>query len=359
MKRMFIRRTAVLEAIVLLLVIVLPILVNKVEAANFQQAYVRLDRISDVTTTGGTVCARPATANTESDVQVTFPTVAGTDFTVNSTATNWVVDDTNLPTGSTFWIGMTSGVTDADSVSGKTVTFPSGDLVVGTMYCFHFTGTSTLTTGALGNDQVGTITTRTSGAATIDSSSYALSVIANDQLVISATVPPTFSVVFGDGADADADANTDSFTGNLSTTTTSTYGNTLTVATNAQDGWIAWVKSANAALNSTVASASIATAGTVNGAPSDLASLTGYVLDVDETTETCSGSSNLVIDPEYLGANTTSGGTLSTSFQPIASCDGVASGDVLTLIERAKISAVQAAASDYTDTLTIVAAGRF
>jgi hypothetical protein len=31
----------------------------------------------------------------------------------------------------------------------------------------------------------------------------------------------------------------------------------------------------------------------------------------------------------------------------------------LTLIERAKISAVQAAATDYTDTLTVVAAGRF
>jgi len=62
---------------------------------------------------------------------------------------------------------------------------------------------------------------------------------------------------------------------------------------------------------------------------------------------------------EYNGTNTTSGGALSTTFQPIAASSGTTDGDVLTLIERAKVTAVQAAASDYTDTLTIVAAGRF
>jgi hypothetical protein len=74
-------------------------------------------------------------------------------------------------------------------------------------------------------------------------------------------------------------------------------------------------------------------------------------------TGTVSQASNF--GAEYNGTNTTSGGTLSTTFQPIAAANGTTDGDVLTLIERAKISAVQAAATDYTDTLTVVAAGRF
>ena len=62
---------------------------------------------------------------------------------------------------------------------------------------------------------------------------------------------------------------------------------------------------------------------------------------------------------EYATSNATSGGTLSNIFQPIAASSGTTAGDILTLIERAKISSVQAPAADYTDTLTVVAAGRY
>lgn len=322
---------------------------NRAEAADFTEVYIRLDRLSDSTTTGGTVCARPATVGTEADVQVTFPTVAGTDFTVNSTASNWTVTTTDLPNGTSAWVGINT----ATAVSGKIVTFPSGDLVVGTTYCFNFAATNTLTTGASGNNQTGTVTTRTGAAATIDSSAYALSVINDDQIVVSATVPATFSFALS--------ANADSI-GTLSTTTASSTGVTATMTTNASGGWVAWVKSLNAGLASASAGVSIATAGSVDNTPSDLASTTGYVLDVDITTDgggtgTITQASNW--GAEYAGANTTSGGTLSTSFQPIAASSGTTDGDVLTLIERAKIVATQAAATDYTDTLTVVAAGRF
>ena len=50
---------------------------------------------------------------------------------------------------------------------------------------------------------------------------------------------------------------------------------------------------------------------------------------------------------------------LSTTFQAIAAANGTTAGDVLTLIERAKVTATQEAAGDYTDTLTVIAAGRF
>ncbi len=320
---------------------------HNTQAANLQQGYVRLDRLAASTTTGGTVCAKPTTAGTETTVKVTFPT----GFTVNSTASNWTTTTTNLPSGATIW----PGIGTASSVSGQDVTFPSTDLTVGTLYCFNFSGTSTLTTSTAGNDKSGVITLQAAGPTTIDSGSYALSIVSNDQIVVTATVPPTFSFALS--------GNTDTFTSNLSTTTTSTSGRTVTISTNGASGWVAWVKSANAGLNSTGTGASIATAGSVDNTPTDLASTTGYVLDVDITTDSATGTGTVSqasnFGAEYAGANTTSGGTLSTTFQPIAAASGTTDGDVLTLTERAKITAVQAAANDYTDTLTVVAAGRF
>jgi hypothetical protein len=347
----------------LLLVIVLPIIFSeKAEATNLTLALVRPDRLATSTATGGMVCAKSTTVDVETMVKVTFPT----GFATVDTSANWVVDNAGIPADSTFWIGMTSGVTTASAATGQDVTFPSGDMVVGTLYCFHFTGTSTLTTHATpGNNYTGTITTQKAGPTDIDSSGYALSTVSNDQVVVTATVPATFSVAFGDGADPDSNANTDSFTANLSTSTASTYGNTITIGTNAASGWVAWVKSANAALSSASTGASIATAGSVDNNDTDLAVdvTSGYVLDVDITTQGSGGTGTVTqasnYGQEYNGLNVTSGGTLSTAFQPVAASDGTTDGDVLTLIERARITAVQAAATDYTDTLTVVAAGRF
>ena len=320
---------------------------QNVQAANLQQAYIRLDRLAASTTTGGTVCAKPTTVGTETTVKVTFPT----GFSVNATASNWTVTTTNLPSGATIW----PGIATASAVSGQDVTFPSTDLTVGTLYCFNFSGTSTLTTSTAGNDKSGVITLQATGPTTIDSGSYALSIVSNDQIVVTATVPPTFSFALS--------GNTDTFSSNLSTTTASTTGRTVTISTNGASGWVAWVKSANAGLNSAGTGASIATAGTVDNTPTDLTSTTGYVLDVDITTDSATGTGTVSqasnFGAEYAGANTTSGGTLSTTFQPIAAASGTTDGDVLTLTERAKITAVQAAANDYTDTLTVVAAGRF
>ncbi len=62
---------------------------------------------------------------------------------------------------------------------------------------------------------------------------------------------------------------------------------------------------------------------------------------------------------EYNGTTTEEGGTLSTSYQIVATADGTTDGDVFTLVERAFISATQPAASDYTDTLTVIAAGMY
>lgn len=329
----------------LLTFIVGPLLPGGKAQAIFTEAYLRLDRMKASTTTGGTVCAKPATTGTEVDVQVVFPT----GFTVNTTAANWTVTTTNLPSGATAWVSIGT----ATAVSGQTVTFASGDLVVGTLYCFNFTGTSTLTNSTAGASKTGTITTRTVTPTTVDTSPYATAVITDDQIAVTATVPSIFSFTLGGNTAA---------LGTLSTsTTTSATGVTLTIATNASVGWIAWVK--NAGLTSTATGETITSPGTVDDTPSDLASTTGVVLDVDITTD--SGVGDGVVSQaagygaEYAGTNTTSGGALSTTLQPIARSNGTTDGDVLTMILRSKVSAVQAAAADYADTLTVVGAGRF
>lgn len=330
---------------------------GKAQAGGLGNVSVRLDRMMAGQATGGTICARPITTDTETLVKITFPT----GFTVNPTAANWTTSVTNLPAnpaGYTVaaWPGIGAA---AQTASGQDVTFVSTDLTPGTtIYCFNFSGTTTLTTGTASNAYVGSVTTQKAGPTTIDSSSYNLSTITDDTITITAVVPPNFSFSIAGG-------NTDSFTGNLSTSVVSTTGKTATITTNAANGWVAWVKSANAGLTSASASASIATAGTVNNstADSDLASTTGYVLDVsftDSATATTGTVSQAAgYGAEYAGNGTSSGGTLSTTFQPIAAASGVTDGDTITLKERAKISAIQKAANDYTDTLTVIAAGRF
>lgn len=333
------------------------VFVNKAEAANLQRTIVRFDRLAASTVTSGQVCAQPQTTSAVNvDVQVTFPT----GFTVSTTAGNWAATTANILSGSTAWPGITTATA---TVSSQTVTWTySGNqtLTAGTLYCFIWTNTAALTTGTAGNDKVGSVTTRTTAAATIDSGSYATSIVSNDQIVVTATVPSTFTFTLP--------VNTDTFTTNLGTTTVSTNGRTATIATNAASGWVAWVKSANAALNSVSTGATIATAGSVDNTPSDLASVTGYVLDVNYT-DSATGTGTITqaanFGQEYAGGNNsdtvggTAGGALSTTFQPIAASSGTTDGDSLVLVERAKISAVQAAAADYTDTLTVVAAGRF
>ena len=309
-------------------------------AAGHQQTWVRLDRLAAGATTGGTVCVKTAVINvTEANVAVTFPS----GFTVNGTAGNWTTTTTNLPSGASAW----AGIGTATLVSTQTVTFPSSDLTANTLYCFNFSGTTTLTNSTAGNDKTGTVA---SGG---NSSTYALSVVSSDSIVVSATVPATFTFSLP--------TNTDSFVSNLSTSVTLTSGSVATIATNAAAGWVAWVKSANAALNSVSTGATIATAGSVDNTVTDVSATNGYFLDVaftDSGTGTGTVTQAANYGQEYDG-DATHGGTLSTTFQPVAASSGTTDGDTLTFKELAKISAVQAAATDYTDTLTVVAAGRF
>ncbi len=311
-------------------------------AAQLAEAFLRLDRMTASTATGGTVCLKmTTTGSADAKVKVTFPT----GFTVGGTAGNWTVSTSNLPLGAS----PMPGINTASAVASQTVTFPITDISDTSLYCFNFNNNTTLTTGTAGTDKTGTIQVTTSADAEIDVAGYATAVVGSgeDQVSITATVPSTFSFALGTNTQA---------LGTLSTgSITSGTGVSVTIVTNASNGWVGWVKSANAALNSTVTGDSIATTGTVDDTPSQLSAGTeGYVLDANVT------SGSPTIDAEYNGTGDSDyGGALSTTFTEFATASAPTASDVVTLKPRVAISGLTQAATDYTDTLTVVAAGHF
>lgn len=312
-------------------------------AAALTQTFVRFDRMKISTATTGTVCAKPATVATEASVQVTFPT----GYTVSTTVGNWTVSTTNLawPATASAW----PGIGTATAAAGQVVTFPSTDLTVGTLYCFNWTNTAALSvTGSASASNAGTITTRTSVPATIDTAGFSTASIADDQIVVTATVAQTFSFALS--------GNTDPL-GTLSTgsVTSSPTPRTVTVNTNAKNGWYVWASDSNTGLNSASAAATIAS--TTPGSNSTLSAGTpGYNTGV--TQSQVGGSGTVTVAAPFVGGASTGGG-LDTSLRTLVSSNGTADTAVLTLTNNVAIGATTAAASDYTDTITVVGAGLF
>lgn len=358
-----------IAAIVLLAEILTPLFASMpVDAAHppFAYAYIRLNRVVATTATGGTICATtPAVSpGVVTYITIRFPTLgAGTDFIVNSVATNWTVTTTDLPAGATAW----PGIGTATNVTGKTVRFPSMALAVSTFYCFNFSGTNTLTTSQAGDSFKAFFGSYNASNTNLMESQFGISIVDGstkfDQYTVTATVPPIFIFYL--------QSNVDSFPADLDPTFVSvSSGVNFNITTNAKGGWIAWVKDSQQGLYSSTANYKIPTAGTVDGAPTVLVANTeGYVLAADVVTDAAGGCA-VAPDPEYNKANgvavgdqAKAGGTLSAFFQPVASCTGVppatSNGDVVRLSERVSIAGGTPAGTDYADILTVVAAGNF
>lgn len=319
-------------------------------AAPAGNTYMRCDRMRASTAPGNclVVFTTSATAFTEGYIKVTLDTewVSTTNF--STTATNYTVSTAGLPGGVTAM----PGVATADQVSGNTIRFPVTALANSTTYGFFITGTGLITNPTASTTIIHTIFSRDTGDTTTgDTKDIAVPTISDDQIAVTATVAPTFTFVF---------ANNSQPLGTLSSGAISSgTGTGITITTNAPGGWNAWVRSANVGLTSANAAKTINTTGSIDGSPSTISAGTeGYVLDVDLTTD-AGGGGTVTLAGEYNGASTSQGGTLSTSLQSIASANGTANGDVVTLIPRAAISGITPAASDYTDTLTVVGAGIF
>jgi len=364
-KQLTYNRLPLLAAAAVLMLVALPILMlGHVSAAPFTKAFVRLDRLSATTFTTARVCFQPAATTNIHAVVVVFPTTSGTDYVIDSTAADWGMDTTNLDTGQT---AMGGTLPLHPTVSGKTVTVTlTADFTTvssANTYCFNFNkqaGTGIIKTSSAGATETtqGTITTQDSGSATINQTTYSESIVASDQVAVSGVVPPSFSFALS--------GTTDSFTTNLTpATVVSTTGRTITLITNAASGWIVWAQDAQnngsgqGSLHSSVASHYIAD---VNGNAPGVASAAlntsseNYGLGVTVTTN---GSGTAAADAGYDGATNKAGSLDPTRFRPIATAGGVTNADVITVTERANSLATTPAASDYSDTITFVGAGRF
>jgi len=339
-----IQKNQIIVAILVMGIVVAPFMNSQpAKAAALSQVFVRFDRMAINSPTTGTVCAKPLTASTEAHVQVVFPT----GYTLG-TAANFTVDTTNTawPTGGTAWLGIGT----ASNVTSQTVTFPSTDLVVGTLYCFNWINSTAVTVkSSATSSNLGSVTTQDSGPATIDTAQFMTASISNDQIQVSATVPSAFSFALSGNTDA---------LGTLSTgsVTTSPTPRTATVSTNAKNGWLVWAKDTSTGLTSATASSTIAS--TTPGSNSTLsAGTTGYNTGI--TTTQVGGTGTITVAAPFVGTSTGQGGGLDTSMRTLASSTGTADTAVLTIKNNVAISATVPAASDYADTITVVGAGLF
>ncbi|HEX7963066.1 MAG TPA: hypothetical protein VF466_00600 [Candidatus Saccharimonadales bacterium] len=312
-------------------------------AGSLGQTTVRFDRLQTSQATTGTVCAKPATTATEASVQVVFPTGytlgAAASFTVNTTNLNW-------PTGGTAWLGINT----ATNVTTQTVTFPSSDLTVGTLYCFNWTNSAAVqVTGSVSSNNTGSVTTRTSTPTNIDTANYSTVSLAADQIGVSASVPQSFTYALNNTSDALGALSTGSVT-------PSPTPRTLTINTNAASGWMVWAQDATTGLRSPSTSYTIAS--TTPGSNSTLSTNNeGYNMGV--TSSQTGGSGSITVAAPFVGGSLGKGGGLDTTLRTVASSTGTANGAVLTLTNNASISTLTTAANDYADTITLPAAAMF
>lgn len=328
--------TAALAYITMITSSLFIVLSGSASAAALSEVLVRFDRMKASTATTGTVCAEAANAG-QSSITVSFP--AG--YTVSTTTGDWATSTTNLawPAGASAWpsIGAT-----ASSAVGQDVTWSSGALVAATLYCFNWTNSAALTTASAGT-YTGTIATNVDSATT-----FATATIADDQIVVTASVAPSFTFALS--------ANSD----NLGALTTGAVASsptprTATVNTNAKNGWYVWARDTNTGLTSASAAKTIAS--TTPGTNSTLSAGTeGYNTGV--TQSQTGGSGTITVATAFVGGASTGGG-LDSTLRTLASSNGTANNAVLTLTNNAAISSITPAASDYTDTITVVGAGLF
>jgi hypothetical protein len=346
------RLAAALFGLAITLQTVVPLLVPSASAGTLTNTLVRFDRLSQAVATTGTVCAKPVTVGVESSVAVTFPT----GFTVSTTVGNWTTNTTSSgygwPTGGTAWLtpgGAGSiGSASASTAVGQVVTWTSSDLTVGTLYCFNWTTTTGLTSVGTAGDYTGTVATN------LDTGTYGVTTVGvgNDQITVSATINPTFSMTLS------------AFTDNLGILTSglvsvSPTPRTATVSTNAPNGWYLWGKDSNQGLNSVSASytvPSVVTCSSGSSSNSTLAAGTeGYNLGAVATSGTES------IAATFVGGSAGRGGGLcnSAGYQTVASSANTANASVVTLTNNAAISGTTKPGADYTDLETFVGAGLF
>jgi hypothetical protein len=346
--------------LVMLSFVLFPVLSAKTQATSLNQAGVRLGRLGNAASTGNDllVTFKPKTsAGTVAKVDVVFPTGFAIATGTPSTGTTFPATPASItaPTGLAATAAATSGTKDImasgmSTLSASTLygfTIPSGTVTnpssAGQYNVTVCTGTASLTAGCASN--------------VIDTTMvpvYIYGASANmDQVVVTGSVANNFSFALS--------ANTDTIPSVDPTTIQTSSGVNMTVSTNSGLGYTAYIKSGQSYLSSANNPGTNITTGTFNASPDTVTAGTtdyGFVPSTGTAGSTSTGS--IAYDGEYNVSDGTHAGSFnSTNYASFVSRNGYTNGDIIALKERVAVTSTIAAATDYTDTLTIVAAGNF
>ncbi|MFI5240415.1 MAG: hypothetical protein ACHQUB_01780 [Candidatus Saccharimonadia bacterium] len=359
---------------------ILPFLIGTADATpTFAYTQVIFNRMQTSTATTGTICSEFSTnpGTTATTLSVVFP--AG--YTVSTTNGNWTINTTSQPdwpTGASAWTGV-AAPSGGTGVVGQQVNFNvTGASQPGSTgpYCFNWTNSAAVSNPSAANPSLQGSTTLAHGAypgSTAEyTSNWASAAITSDQITVSAIVPPTFTFTLS--------GNSQAFSSNLSpSATVSSVTLTATVQTNAASGYACFVEDANnkgvtdsgsspanehGALHSTIANYTVAN-NTTNSLGTAAHTLTtgseDYGFAVGSVSQGGGGQIGTgTADPAYDSTTGTKAGVLDpTQLRPFGSSTGDSNGDGYVFLERADIAGITPAATDYADTLTIVAAGYF
>jgi hypothetical protein len=331
-------------------------------AAQLTQAGVRLGRLSPSATTGN-------------DVLVTFK--------LNTTPTSVAKISISFPSGFTLTAGTPTPVTTGFPNTPASIAVPPGTLTSvvtssgagagGTIVVSGLTSASLNNTslygfiipsGSVQNPSTGatqynlSVASQNSGGTPIDTTTTPVYITTSspaDQVTVNASVAANFSFSLS--------ANSDTVPPADPSAVQTSSGVTMTVGTNSALGYTAFVKSANGALTSATSPGTPINSGTFNGSPDALTPLGTiskytFVPSTGTACTTCTGS--ITYDAEYNGITGTTGGSFNgTSFASFVSRNGYTNADAIILKERVAVTNTIGAANDYTDTLTIIAAGNF
>lgn len=344
-------------ASVLVLSLLLPTVAS---ATQLTQTSVSLGRLGISASTGNNLLVTfklNTTPTSVAKIGLTFPS----GFTLTAgTPTPTTSGFPNTPASITAPPGtLTSAVTSSGAGAGGTIVvsgLTSASLNGTTLYGFFIPSGSIANPSTAGQYTV-TVSSENSGGTPIDTTTASVYIFGSsanqDQVVVNASVSPNFSFSLS--------ANSDTVPKADPTTIQTSTGVTMTVGTNSPLGYTAYVKSANGSLTSASNPGTPITTGTFDGSPDTVTAGTtdyGFVPSTGTACSSCTGS--ITYDGEYAVSNGTHAGSFNgTNFASFVSRNGYTNADQILLQERVAVATTIGYANDYTDTLTIVAAGNF
>lgn len=345
---------------ILLVAILLSILfMPDFASANLAPAEVRLGRLGNGASANNdalVVFKLNTAPTTVAKIVITVPT----GFTTTAgTPTPVVSGFPTTPVGITAPPGtLTSAVTSAGAGLGGTITvngLTSASLTSSTLYGFDIP-TGSITNPSTAGQYNFTVTSQTSGASVVDTTTvpvYIYGASANlDQVVVTASVAPNFSFSLS--------ANTDTIPQVSSTTIVTSTGVNMVVGTNSPLGYTAYVASKNNSLTSATSPGTPIATGTF-GSPTSMVAGTsnyGFVPSTGAACTTCTGS--ISYDTTYNVSASQSGAfNGANKLSSFEERSGYTNADTISLKERVAVSNTIGYATDYTDTLTIAAAGNY